>query len=125
MEKTLFVKFHGKHFKKINFKSIISIVKKEFKSEYSCIQTVMVETAIKKYVDSFNGFIALKNNEIDGKYNQEVSPSKKHDDNRLHKIIISKESITSSKKKLEACYIELALKESIKKQLESSDADLE
>ena len=81
----------------------------------------MVETAIKKYVDSFNGFIALKNNQIDGKYNQEVSPSKKHDDNRLHKIIISKESITSSKKKLEACYIELPLKESIKKQLKSPD----
>jgi len=67
----------GKHYKKINFKSIISRVKKEHKSEYSQIQSSMSDAAIKKHVDSFNGFVELKNLKIDGKYKGKVNKPKK------------------------------------------------
>ena len=87
MEKTPFVKSADKkHFKKINFKSIINNVKEEFKSEYSFIQAHLASAAIKKHVDSFNGYVELKNKKIDGEYDRKVNPPKKHDDNRLHNI---------------------------------------
>ena len=122
VEKTPFVKSSdGKHYEKINFKSIISSVKEEFKGEYSLIQTHLANAAIKKHVDSFNCFVALKNKEIDDEYDREVNPPKKHDDNRLHNIIIPKESITSSKKKLAEGFIELPLSREYKKQLESKE----
>ena len=120
MEKTPFVKSADKKiFKKINFKSIISNVKEEFKSEYSFIQAHLANAAIKKHVESFNGYVELKNKKIDGEYNRKVNPPKKHDDNRLHNIIIPKESITSSKKKLEEGFIELPLSREYKKLLKS------
>ena len=122
VEKTPFVKASdGEHYKKISFKSIISNVREEFKEEYSLVQAHLANAAIKKHVESFNGFVALKNKEIDGEYNRKVNPPKKHDDNRLHNIIIPKESITSSKKKLEAGYIELPLSREYKKHLKSKD----
>ena len=66
VEKAPFVKSTDKkHFKKINFKSIISNVKEEFKSEYSFIQAHLAIVAIKKHVDSFNGYVELKNKKID------------------------------------------------------------
>jgi len=109
----------GKHYKKINFKSIISHVKKEYKSEYSKIQASMADAAIKKHVDSFNGSVELKNLKIDGKYKDKVNKPKKHDNYRLHNLIIQKGSITSSKKKLAEGYIELPLSREYKKELES------
>ena len=109
----------GKHYKKINFKSIISRVKKKYKSEYSNIQSSMSDAAIKKHVDSFNGFVELKNLKIDGKYKGKVNKPQKHDNYRLHNLIIQKGSITSSKKKLAEGYIELPLSREYKKELES------
>ena len=61
----------------------------------------------------------MKNKKIDGEYDRKVNPPKKHDDNRLHNIIIPKESITSSKKKLEEGFIELPLSREYKKLLKS------
>lgn len=122
VKKTPFVKTRdNKHFKSINFKSVISRVKKEFKSEYSYVQSSMADSAIKKHVDSFNGFVALKNKSIDGDYKLRVNPPRKHDVDCLHNIIIPQGSITSSKKKLDAGYIELPLSREYKKQLESPD----
>ena len=63
----------------------------------------------------------MKNKEIDDEYDREVNPPKKHDDNRLHNIIIPKESITSSKKKLAEGFIELSLSREYKKQSESKE----
>ena len=120
VEKTPFVKSADKKiFKKINFKSIISNVKEEFKSEYSFIQAHLANAAIKKHVESFNSYVELKNKKIDGEYDRKVNPPKKHDDNQLHNIIIPKESITSSKKKLEEGFIELPLSREYKKLLKS------
>ena len=49
VEKTPFVKTaDGKHYKKINFKSIIGNVKKELKDKYSLIQAGVADAAIKK-----------------------------------------------------------------------------
>ena len=93
--------------------------KKEYKSEYSMIQASMADAAIKKHVDSFNGFVELKNLKIDGKYKGKVNKPKKHDNYRLHNLIIQKGSITSSKKKLAEGYIELPLSREYKKELES------
>ena len=108
VEKTPFVKSTDKkHFEKINFKSIISKVKEEFKMEYSFVQAHLANAAIKKHVESFNGYVELKNKKIDGEYNRKVNPPKKHENYRLHNIIIPRESITSSKKKLEEGFIEL------------------
>ena len=45
---------------------------------------------------------------IDNEFDREVNSPKKHD-NRLHNIIIPKQSITSSKKKLAGGFIELPL----------------
>ena len=116
VKKTPFVKIRdNKHFKSINFKSVISCVKKEFKSEYSYVQSSMADSAIKKHVDSFNGLVALKNKSIDGDYKLRVNPSRKHDTDCLHNIIIPQGSITSSKKKLDAGYIELPLSREYKK----------
>ena len=67
VEKIPFVKSSdGKHFNKINFKQVIGNVKKEFKDLYSLIQAGVADAAIKKHVDSFNGFVALKNKSIGG-----------------------------------------------------------
>ena len=109
------------HYKKINFKSVIGNVKNEFKEKYSLVQAHIADRTIKKHVESFNAFVELKNKKIDKKYERKVNKPKKHDDDRLHNIIIPKESITSSKKKLEAGYIELPLSREYKKKLESRD----
>ncbi|MDO5826551.1 MAG: hypothetical protein Q4Q22_09225 [Methanosphaera sp.] len=75
VEKTPFVKSSDeKHYKKINYKSIISNVKEEFKEEYSLIQAHLANAAIKKHVDSFNSFVELKNKKIDGEYDRKVNP---------------------------------------------------
>ena len=73
---------YEKHFKKINFKQVIGNVKKEFKSIYSLIQAGVAGAAIKKHVDSFNGFVALKNKSIDGEYNLKVKSPQKHEEDR-------------------------------------------
>jgi len=91
---------NDEYYKKINFKSVISGVKKRFKDEYSLIQAHIANTGIKKHVESFNGYVELMNKKIDGKYNRPVHMPKKHKSNCLHNIIIPKQSITSSKKKL-------------------------
>ena len=109
------------HYDDLNFISIISRFKKEYRTEYSYVQAGVADAAIKKHVDSFNGFVALKNKSIDGEYKLRVNPPKKHDDNRLHNIIIPEGSITSSKKKLEEGYIELPLSREYNKQLESKE----
>ncbi len=122
VEKTPFVKSSdGKHFNKINFKQVIGNVKKEFKDKYSLIQAGVADAAIKKHVDSFNGFVALKNKSVDGEYDLKVNSPHKHDSGRLHNIIIPRGSITSSKKKLSEGYIELPLSRKYKKELESKD----
>ena len=122
VEKTPFVKSSDeKHYMKINFKQVIGNVKKEFKSICSLIQAGVADAAIKKHVDSFNAFVALKNKSIDGEYNLKVNSPQKHEEDRLHNIIIPKGSITSSKKKLSEGYIELPLSRKYKKELESSD----
>ena len=105
----------GRHYKKTNYKSIISRVKTEFKKEYSITQASISNAVIKKHVESFNSYIALTNKKIDGKYDRKVNKPKKHDTDRLHNIIIQKHSITSSKKKLEEGYIELPLSKAYKK----------
>ena len=65
--------------------------------------------------------MALKNNSIDGEYDCPVNAPREHED-CLHNIIIPKESITSSKKKLAEDYIELPLsREYKKKYLESGE----
>ena len=63
----------GKHYKKTNYISIIGEVKTKFNKEYSIIQTSISNATIKKHVESFNAFIALKNNKIDGKYERKVN----------------------------------------------------
>ena len=52
-------------------------------------------------------------------YKGKVNKPKKHDNYRLHNLIIQKGSITSSKKKLAEGYIELPLSRAYKKELES------
>ena len=47
-----------KHFKKINFKSVISKVKSEYNDNYLFVQAHLANAAIKKHVESFNGYIA-------------------------------------------------------------------
>ena len=122
VERTTLIKSSdGKHYKKINFKPVISEVKEEFKGKFSDIQAHIAGASIKKHVDSFNGYIELLNKKIDNEYNRPVHMPKKHDANRLHNIIIPKESITSSKKKLRKGYIELPLSRKYKKRLESGD----
>ena len=111
----------GKHFKKINYKSVISKVKEEFKDKYSGLQAHIAGATIKKHVDSFNSYIALRNKKIDQKYNRSLHKPKKHDNTRLSNIIIPGQSITCSKKKLSEGYIELPLSREYKKQLESKD----
>jgi len=54
-----------KHYNKLNYKHIISEVKKEFESSYSLVQAGIANSAIKKHVDSFNA-IVLKNKKVDG-----------------------------------------------------------
>lgn len=112
----------GKHFKQINFKSIISNVKSEFNSQFCDVQAHLAGCAVKKHVESFNSYIALKNKKIDGKFDRPLNKPKKHDDNRLHNIIIPSESITSSKKKLREGYIELPLSRKYKKELNSKES---
>ena len=105
------------HYKKINYKSIIKKVKSEFSDVYSFVQAHLANVAIHKHVDSFNGYVALLNKKIDNEFDREVHSPKKHD-NRLHNIIIPKESITSSKKKLAEGFIELPLSRKYKKELD-------
>ena len=105
----------GRHYEKTNYKSIISRVKTEFKKEYSITQSSISNAVIKKHVESFNSYIALTNKKIDGKYDRKVNKPKKHDTDRLHNKKIQKQSITSSKKKLEEGYIELPLSKAYKK----------
>ena len=111
----------GKHYKKINYQSVIGKVKKSFKTKFSIIQAHIAGACIKKHVDSFNGCVELKNKKMDQEYDRPVNLPHEHDDGCLHNIIIPKESITSSKKKLEKGYIELPLSREYKKKLESSD----
>ena len=47
----------GKHFRKVNYKSVISKVKKEFKGKFSGVQAHIVGATIKKHVDSFIFYI--------------------------------------------------------------------
>ena len=85
------------------------------------IQAHIANAAIKKHVDSFNGFVELMNKIIDQEYDRQVNSPQKHDDDCYHNLIIPKESITSSKKKLAEGYIELPLSREYKKELESAD----
>ena len=102
--------------KKINFKTIINKVKSKYGDVYSFIQSHLANAAIKKYAGSFNGYVVLLNKKIDNEFDREVNSPKKHD-NRLHNIIIPKESITSSKKKLAEGFIELPLSRKYEKEL--------
>lgn len=111
----------GKHYRKLNYKSVISKVKKEFKDKYSGVQAHIAGATIKKHVDSFNAYIALRNKRIDQEYTRPVNKPRKHDNTCLHNIIIPGQSITCSKKKLSEGYIELPLSREYKKELESSD----
>ena len=111
----------GKHYRKVNYKSVISKVKEEFKGKFSGVQAHIAGATIKKHVDSFNAYIALRNKRIDQEYNRPVNKPKKHDNTCLHNIIIPGQSITCSKKKLSEGYIELPLSREYKKELESSD----
>ena len=113
----LIKKSDEKHYKKINYKTIINKVKSKYDDVYSFIQAHLANAAIKKHVGSFNGYIALLNKKIDNEFDREVNSPKKHD-NRLHNIIIPKESITSSKKKLAEGFIELPLSRKYKKELD-------
>ncbi len=113
----LIKKSDEKHYKKINYKTIINKVKSKYDDVYSFIQAHLANAAIKKHVGSFNGYVALLNKKIDNEFDREVNGPKKHD-NRLHNIIISKESITSSKKKLAEGFIELPLSRKYKKELD-------
>ena len=110
----------GKHFEQLNFKSIINEVKSEFSSNYSLIQAHIANGAIKKHVESFNSYVALTNKIIDNKYDRPLNKPKTRD-KCLHNILIPRESITSSKKKLASGYIELPLSREYKKQLESKE----
>ena len=111
----------GKHFRKVNYKSVISKVKKEFKDKFSGVQTQIAGATIKKHVDSFNSYIALRNKKIDQEYDRPVNEPKKHEIDCLSNIIIPGQSITCSKKKLGKGYIELPLSREYKKRLESGD----
>ena len=51
----------GKHFRKVNYKSVISIVKKKFNDKYSVVQAHIDSATIKKHAESFNAYIALRN----------------------------------------------------------------
>ena len=113
----LIKKSDEKHYKKINYKTIINKVKSKYDDVYSFIQAHLANAAIKKHVGSFNGYVALLNKKIDNEFDREVNSPKKHD-NRLHNIIIPKESITSSKKKLAEGFIELPLSRKYKKELD-------
>ncbi|RAP50029.1 MAG: hypothetical protein BZ138_07015, partial [Methanosphaera sp. rholeuAM270] len=110
----------GIHYKKINYKSVISKVKNDFPDKFSSIQAHIAGAAVKKHVESFNAYVELLNKIIDGKYDRPVHRPKKHD-NRLHNIIIPQQSINSSKKKLKKGYIELPLSRNYKKNLESKN----
>ena len=85
-----------KHFKQLNFKSIITKVRTEFSKDYSFIQAHIANNVIKKHVESFNSYVALTNKSIDNEYKRPLNKPKTRD-NRLHNIIIPRESITSSK----------------------------
>ena len=113
----LIKKSDEKHYKKINYKTIINKVKSKYGDVYSFIQAHLANAAIKKHVGSFNGYVALLNKKIDNEFDREVNSPKKHD-NCLHNIIILKESITSSKKKLAEGFIELPLSRKYKKELD-------
>ena len=113
----LIKKSDEKHYKKINYKTIINKVKSKYGDVYSFIQAHLANAAIKKHVGSFNGYVVLLNKKIDNEFDREVNSPKKHD-NRLHNIIIPKESITSSKKKLAEGFIELPLSRKYKKELD-------
>ena len=102
------------HYRKIDYKSIIKKVKSEFSDVYSFVQAHLANAAIHKHADSFNGYIALLNKKIDNKFDLKLHSPKKHK-NRLHNIIIPKEFITSSKKKLNEGFIELPLSRKYKK----------
>ena len=54
-----------KHYNKLNYKHIISEVKKEFESTCSLVQAGIANATIKEHVDSFNA-IVLKNKKVDG-----------------------------------------------------------
>ena len=108
-------------FRKVNYKSVISKVKKEFKGKFSGVQAHIAGATIKKHVDSFNSYIALRNKKIDQEYDRSVNEPKKHGIGCLSNIIIPGQSITCSKKKLGKGYIELPLSRGYKKRLESGD----
>ena len=62
----------GKHYKKINYQSVIGKVKKSFKAKFSIIQAHIAGACIKKHVDSFNGCVELKNKKMDKNYDHPV-----------------------------------------------------
>ena len=57
--------------------------KRNLRANILFIQAHLANAAIKKHVESFNGYVELKNKKIDGEYDRKVNPPKKHDDNRL------------------------------------------
>ena len=67
----------GKHYEKINYKSVIGDVKSEFREKCSLIQVHIANSSIKQHVESFNSFVELKNKQIDKKYNRKVNKPKK------------------------------------------------
>ena len=50
-----------KHYKKINYKTIINKVKSKYDDVYFFIQAHLANAAIKKHVGSFNGYVVLLN----------------------------------------------------------------
>ena len=73
VKKTSLVKSSdGKHYKKINYQTVITKVKKSFKTKFSIIQAHIACTFIKKHVDSFNGCVELKNKKMDKNYDHPV-----------------------------------------------------
>ena len=68
----------GKHFRKVNYKSVISKVKKEFKGKFSGVQAHIAGATIKNHAESFNSYIALRNKKIDQEYDRPVNEPKKH-----------------------------------------------
>ena len=110
----------GIHYREVNYFTVLDDVKEEYYDVYSGLQAHIANNVIRKHVDSLNSYVALSNKKIDGKYDKPVHRPKKHD-NRLQNLIIPRQSITSSKKKLAMGYIDLPLSRNYKKELDSLD----
>ena len=121
VEKThLYKADDGIHYKKVDYRSISTTVKNSYPEIYSLVQAHIADATIKKHVESFNAYVVLLNRKIDGEYDKRLNKPKKHEHKR-HNIIIPKESITSSKKKLSEGYVYLPLSRKYKQLLPDKD----